>query len=139
MDEEKVETIRNKYGLPFHYYGDTVRRLFVVASVIMILALPFLTDRLPVPTIISILVIVLLTVTAGFLAPRNRWVISLDLLVSIGAVITFEYYAVQTYRDYSFADMLFIGNQVLAILFLFASYYSSKTMRSLFNKTNNFH
>ena len=137
MEEDKVETIRNKYGLPLHYYGDVVRKLFIAASIIMIVTLPFLTNRLPVPAFVSIIIIVLLSLAAGFLAPRNKLFISLNLLISIGAVLVFEYYAVDAYRTYSLTDMLFAVNQVLAMIFLFASYYASKTTRSLFNKTNN--
>ena len=134
MDNEKIELIRNKYGLPFHYYGDIVRKLFILSAIIMIVTLPFLTDRLPVPPFISIIIIVALPLITGFLAPRNKWVISLDLLVSSVAVIVFEYYAVQAYKTSPVSDTLFLVNQTLAIIFLFASYYASKTMRSLFSK-----
>ncbi len=138
MDQEKIELIRNKFGLPFHYYGDTVRRLFILSAIIMIVTLPFLANRLPVPPFTSILLIVALALMAGFLAPRNKWAITFDLLVSVGGVLVFEYYAVDAYNAYSVSDILFLVDQTLAILFLFASYYASKTMRSLFNKVTHF-
>jgi len=134
MDEEKIETIRNKYGLPFHYYGDVVRRLFILSAVLMIATLPFLSNRLPVSVPVSILVIVVLSIAAGFIAPRNRFAIYVNFAVSVTAVIIFEYYAVLFYKAYSAKDSLFIADQSLAVIFLFASYYASKTIRSLINK-----
>ena len=133
MDEEKITTIRNKYGVPLHYYGDTVRRLYVFSALIMIATLPFFTDRIPVPFFLSIIIIVLITLGAGFLAPRNKLAISFNLLISIGAVLVFEYYAVDAYKSHSYTDLFFLANQTLAIIFLFASYYATKTLRSLFN------
>jgi hypothetical protein len=127
-----MEKIRNKYGLPLHYYGDNVRQLLLVASVIMIATLPFLSSRLPVSTVWSIVVIVLLCLSAGFLAPRKKLAIILNLLISIGGFAVFEYTAVDTYSRFeSVTDMLFMINQVLALVFLFALYYSAKTFRSI--------
>lgn len=134
MDEEKIDTFRSAPNLPFHYYGDIVRRLFILSAIIMVVTLPFLTSSLPVSPLVSILVIVLLSLTAGLLAPRNRWVISVNLLVSLAAVIAFEYCAVDAYQRLSFDSLLFLVNQVLAIIFVFALYYASKTIRSIFNK-----
>jgi len=131
MNEEKIETIRSKYGMPRHYYGDTVRSLFILAAVIMIATLPFLTSRLPVPPTTSIIAIVALSIVAGLLSPRGKLIIWVNLFVSTAALLTFEYYAVQTYKMYSFADMLFWVDQILAIIFLFSLYYSAKTVRSL--------
>lgn len=131
MDDEKIESIRSKYGLPRHYYGDTVRRLFVLSAIIMVLTLPLLQNRLPVPPLVSILSIVFVGLFAGFLAPRNKWSIRLDVVVSLFGLLVFEYYAVEAYKMYSFSDIFFIINQILAVIFLFALYNSAKTIRSL--------
>jgi hypothetical protein len=131
--EKKPDQVQSKHVTWGHYYGDIVRRLFVLASFIMVVALPFLNDRLPVASTTSILGIVVISLVAGFLAPRNKWAIALNLLVSISALLVFENQAVEAYKLYSFSDPLFIVDQTLAVIFLFALYYSAKTFRSIFS------
>lgn len=131
MDNEKIELVRDKYGIPLHYYGGAVRRLFMAGALIMLITLPFFNNKLPVETVGSLCGIIILSLAASSIAPRKKLFIILDPLISIGALLIFGYYAVVTYNTYGFFNPLFFINQVLAIIFLFASYYSSKTLRSL--------
>src|SRR5690348_15461606 len=107
MDREKNEMA--------HYYGDIVRKLFIASAVTMIVTLPFLNSRLPVSTLTSVLIIVILSLAAGFIAPKSKLAISLDTAVSLLGLIVFEYYAVKAYRLYSFSDTFFLVNQLLAL------------------------
>jgi hypothetical protein len=111
----------------YHYYGDTVRRIFLIAAFVMALTLPFFVPKVPVPFYISLSSIPLLVLLAGLTNPREIWVLVVNVVASIAGSIVFEYYAVFGYRG---GDMpYFIVNQVLAVIFLIAVYFSMKTLR----------
>ncbi len=117
-------------GLP-HYYGDTVRKLFLVAGIIMLVTLPFFSKSLPQPLFISLLAIVVITTFAGFTSPRSFFIVILNALVSLIALLFFEYYAVISASG-GIDEPLFLINQILALISFFALYYSLKTVRGVF-------
>lgn len=116
---------------PLHYYGNLVRRLFLAGAIVMLLALPFLNYLLPIPLFCSLLAIIILSVVAGFTSPWRKWAIVMDEVIAIVAVLIFEYYAVNYYVKYSAASSLFLINQLLALDFLIALYFNTKTLREL--------
>lgn len=131
------EALRNEKLLTKHYYGDVVRFLFLAAAVIMLVALPFLNPNLPVPLIFSILIILTIGLVAGVTNPLQKSTLFITTGISAIALAVFEYYAVTTYINTSYTNILFIVNQVLALIFLFALYYSTKTLRArLIDKDN---
>lgn len=117
-----------------HYYGDTVRKLFLVGAVFMLASLPAMSSYLPVPLYVSILAAICIGVFAGITNPLQTWAAVLDLLISLTAVVIFEYQAVNGYQMYSFTHRTFWVNQILAIDFLIALYYSTKTVRGMLLK-----
>ncbi len=131
------ETLRNEKLLTKHYYGDVVRFLFLLAAVIMLVTLPFLNPNLPVPLILSILIILTIGLVAGVTNPLQKSTSAITTGISSIALVVFEYYAVTTYLASSFTNLLFIVNQTLVLIFLFALYYSTKTLRAkLIEKDN---
>lgn len=114
-----------------HYYGDIVRKLFFAASILMLAGLPFFSDRLPVSTIESLVVIVTIGFLAGLTNPVEPFPAIVNTLTSAIAVVIFEYYAVVTYQINSASDTLFLADQALAIIFLFALYFGTKTLRAM--------
>lgn len=114
-----------------HYYGNLVRRLFLTGAIIMLLSLPFLNSLLPVPLFYSLLAIIILSLVAGFTSPRKTWAIIVDEIIATVAVLVFEYYAVGYYLQYTALSGLFIVNQLLALNFLVALYYNTKTLREI--------
>jgi hypothetical protein len=112
-----------------HYYGDNVRRLFFVGAIIMLVALPSYHEFIAFPPMLSILAAVIVGIAAGFTSPKHKAVLMLDIVISLVAVIIFEYYAVDTYIKFSFSSLLLWINQALAIIFFLALYYSTKTLR----------
>jgi hypothetical protein len=130
-NKERIEFIKKRYNLVSHYYGDIVRKLFLVGALIMLVTLPFFNERLPVSVIISLAVIVALGFLAGATNPEKRSVATVNMLISIAAILVFEYYAVEVLRANSIRDPLFWTDQVLALIFLFALYYSTKTLRAM--------
>ncbi|OGY35205.1 MAG: hypothetical protein A3D99_00850 [Candidatus Andersenbacteria bacterium RIFCSPHIGHO2_12_FULL_45_11] len=112
-----------------HYYGDTVRKLFVVSGIIMLASLPFFNTYLPVPAYISLFAVVVIALVSGFTNPMQRWATMLDILVSLIACVTFEYSSVVGYGI--IPPALFWINQLLALLFFIALYYSTKSYRGI--------
>ncbi|MGE5041469.1 MAG: hypothetical protein ACM3IJ_01040 [Candidatus Levyibacteriota bacterium] len=117
-----------------HYYGDTVRKLFLAGAVFMLIALPFMSTFLSVPIYVSILAAIAIGVFAGITNPLQVWVAILNFILAVLAVIMFEYAAVNGYQTYSLTHRTFWVNQILAINFLVALYYSTKTVRGMFLK-----
>lgn len=112
-----------------HYYGDTVRKLFIVGGIIMLAALPFFNAYLPVPAYISLFAVVIVALVSGFTNPMQRMSAIGDIFVSLIACITFEYYAIQGYG--TIPTLLFFVDQLLAIIFFIALYYSTKSYRGI--------
>ncbi len=114
---------------PEHYYGDLVRKFFLTAAGIMVIGLPFILPFLPWPTLYSIVAIIVLGVLAGLTSPRQTWVIAVNTGVSIIAFLMFESYAIRFYNLNE--SYFFVMNQLLALIFLASTYYSTKTWRGM--------
>ncbi len=115
-----------------HYYGDTIRRLFLAAGIIMIITLPFFSALLPFPVVISSIGVLIIGFVAGMTSPRQSWVIILNLLVSVAGLALFEYYAVSAYHiqpQTQTTGLLFWTDELLALIFFFTLYFSGKTLR----------
>lgn len=117
-----------------HYYGDTVRKFFMIGAVFMLVSLPFMSQYLSVPLYISILTAIAIGIFAGITNPLQTWAAILDLIISTAAVAIFEYHAVSGYTSYSLTHRTFWVNQVLAVNFLIALYFSTKTVRGMLLK-----
>lgn len=117
-----------------HYYGDIVRKLFLLSAALMLFLLPFFTDYIPVSTNLAILIILSLGVFAGVTNPQQKSVAVINTVVAVAGVTVFGFYAIDSYLQYSYRNLYFWANQTLAIIFLFALYYSTKTFRAEFLK-----
>ena len=115
--------------VPEHYYGDLVRKFFLAAAGIMVIGLPFILPFLPWPPLYSIFAIIVLGVLAGLTSPTQSWVIAINTLVSIIAFLIFESYAIRFYNLNE--SYFFVMNQLLALIFLASTYYSTKTWRGM--------
>ncbi len=114
-----------------HYYGDLVRKLFIASAVAMLVFLPFYDYKIPVPYTVSIFVIVVLGVIAGVTNPLQKWVIVVNNIIAACGVAVFEYMAV---NNYDIKSLFFWVNQALALTFLVALYFSTKTFRGMILK-----
>lgn len=112
-----------------HYYGDMVRKIFLICGLVILITLPFLKSNISSPTFYSVVVILVLTFLAGMTNPRLRVVIVGDVVVSLISFCVFAFEAITKFTD--LVDLLFITNLTLAILFLFAFYWSVKSLRNL--------
>jgi hypothetical protein len=112
-----------------HYYGDIVRRLFLIAAFVMAATLPYFSPLIDKPLLMSIVGILVLAVAAGLSSPAYSLTSLLNALVALGAMVVFETYAVQSFTE-SGTDVFFLINQGLALIFLVAFYFGIKTLRS---------
>lgn len=111
------------------YHGGTVRYLFLGSAILLLFNLPIAQPGLPTP--FSIIGIVVLVVAAGFTNRLRKSVVIVDaLLAGIGFFIT-ESIAVVLYRSGE-VGRLFLSNLILSILFLFALYFSIRSIVKLF-------
>ncbi|MFA5954063.1 MAG: hypothetical protein WC817_00815 [Patescibacteria group bacterium] len=129
------ERSQEMFEVSAHYYGDTVRRLFVTAAVVIVVTTPFVSSFLPVPVLIAALGALAIVIVAGLTNPRERWSAALNLVTATVGSIVFQY---QAAIDYLVAAgnapklFMFTVDEVLAVIFMVAVYYSSKTFRVKF-------
>lgn len=112
-----------------HYYGDPVRQLFLAAAALSVIAAPFFPNILPFNTAQNVLFIVILVVAAALTNPRKRWTAFVDATIAAYGVIVTESIAIEEFGSSSWP--LFFARELLAIAFLFALYYSVKTIRAM--------
>ena len=112
-----------------HYYGDKVRSLLITIGIIMIVTLPFFTDRIPKPASFSIIAVLAIVILSGLLNPKHKSIIILNTLISAVAFVVFEYYAIATAQVYGASDTFFLVNEAMAILALVATYFGTKSVR----------
>ena len=137
MNEEREDPERRPLGLEpsyawwpsvAHYYGDVVRQMLLGASALLLITSPIYADniRLEFPfEVIGVLVIV------GFAAltnPRNRTISLCDAVIAgVGMVV----YGGWPLMDYDMIALtVFVLRIAIALLFLFAFYFSMKTVRA---------
>ena len=124
------QELKNEKSVTRHYYGDIVLFCFLLSAGVMLISLSFLYGRLPVPIYFSIFAILAIGIFAGFTNPLQKSTAVINFFISVVALFVFEYNAVKSYITFSISDLLFIVNQILALIFLFALYYSAKTLRA---------
>ena len=99
----------------------------------MLIFLPFLSGRIFAPLFLALMSIIALGLFAGLTSPKSVWVSILDMVISITALAAFEYQAALSFmQEDAFVAAVI---QFLAIVFLLASYYNTKTVRNMVNKS----
>lgn len=118
-----------------HYYGDIVRYLFLAAGIIMLVTLPLFQSLIETPLMVSITGIAVLGIAAGLTNPQQIVSAVVNFVISIVGFITFAYSATTSFQGKIENDKFILTNIILAAIFIFAIYFSMKTMRSrLLNK-----
>ncbi|MGB4076119.1 MAG: hypothetical protein WBK28_00230 [Minisyncoccia bacterium] len=112
-----------------HYYGDTVRVLFVIGAAILLVSQftpdPFMA---PIPALILAVVFVL---AAGLTNPVQLWIQWVNMLLSGGGLVFFGSIALMRYQE---TGNLFGKNIlliILVLLFLVTFYVAVRTLRGV--------
>lgn len=112
-----------------HYHGDVVRILFVLAAGLIFLA-ELLNGNLPFSTAATVLIAVLLVISAGITNPAQLWIHWVNLFFSLIGLMLFGGTALTRFRtDAPFSESFLVG--VIAVVFLAALYLSTRTVRGL--------
>ena len=124
------------FGSIPHYHGDIVRQLLLSAGALIIVAVPMLSTISIFTTPFELAGAVLLVVCAGMTSASRAWPLVLDAMVSAVGLVVYEPLALLAYRSGDL--LLFVVYEALSLLFLFALYFSIKTIRSMFSKKESF-
>ena len=130
MDETDYKgfSLWGSHDIP-HYYGDYVRQFFVAAAALSVLAIPVWGDLLPFGTLVQVGSAVVLVLLAGLTNPHGRGTLLLDAAVAGLGLLFIEAAAISFYQTQPF--MLFVAREAVALLLLFAFYFSVKTVRAM--------
>lgn len=117
-----------------HYHGDSVRALFVMSALILVVA-QSMGAELPLSTGGAVLAGVLLVITAGITNPDAKWIHWVNAFLAVWGTLLFGNSAVAHYRaGFGMLDSSFVYIEALAILFLVALYLTTRTIRGLLQK-----
>lgn len=118
-----------------HYYGDMIRKIFLICGFIMLSTLPFLKENISAPIFYSLLLILILAFFAGMTNPKLRYIVVGDIFVSLVGFSIFAFSAISRFDNF---NLFIVTNLALAALFLYAFYLSIKTFRGMrFSDTSN--
>jgi|GEM_PF-1077686 len=116
-----------------HYYGDYVRELLMACAALMLITAPFYANSLPIELPFIVLGAVVMVCVAAFTSPLKWGVISADAVTAGVGLIIYEIWALLKY-DID-PPHQFVLRQTIAVFFLFALYFSTKTLRSMIFRT----
>ena len=116
------------FGGVAHYYGDTVRQLFIVAAALLLIAAPFYADTLRSELFYEIAGAVVLVAIAALANPHNKSTFMFAAIAAGVGLVVYESWALNKYFDSTWVQ--FILREVIALIFLVAFYYSVKTLRA---------
>ena len=112
-----------------HYYGDYVRQIFMLCGAAMLIFSPFLASSFPASLPFEIGGALVVAILGALTNPARRISMLADAAVAGIGVVTYELLALNAY--YAGAMLAFVEREALAIAFLFALYFSLKTIRNM--------
>ncbi|MEK7155966.1 MAG: hypothetical protein AAB734_03745 [Patescibacteria group bacterium] len=112
-----------------HYYGDYVRQIFMASAAIMLVFSPFLARTFPMALPFEIGGALIIAVLGALTNPARQMSLLANAIASGVGVVVYELLALNAF--YSGAMIAFVEREALAIGFLFALYFSLKTLRNM--------
>lgn len=112
-----------------HYYGDIVRVIFIVGAIFILWGLPRITEIVNIPVFFPIIAVIVLGIAAGTTNPLKKISVQINAGVSVVFLGVFAYMSWYCYVNH-ITSIIELANQVAAILFLTASYFSIKSLRA---------
>ena len=111
-----------------HYYGDAVRIIFIIGAVLILWGLTGMVSLLHIPIILPIVAVAALAIAAGITNPAQKFSLQLNAALSVIFLIAFAYTAWYAHEQ-NIGGSVEFANQIAAVLFLVASYFSIKSLR----------
>lgn len=128
MENEPQVVMFKKSGIP-HYYGDSVRIMFVSCAIVYALSMPLFGNLIPSTTAIGIAIVLALILLAGITSPTMKWLMFVNAAVAAVGIYFLQSAAI-FFLD-SDSKVLFTLRELCVVLLLFAFYYSVKSFRSM--------
>jgi hypothetical protein len=117
-----------------HYHGDEVRILFFISAIIILVAQSTGID-LPFSGFTAVVIAIALVVVAGITNPAQYWIHWINAAFAVLGALVFGNSAIAHYRSgLSILDSSFIYIEALALLSLVALYFTTRTLRGLFQR-----
>ncbi len=113
-----------------HYYGDTVRVLFIVVLVGILAGAPLYTTALTAQLPFVVIGALVLITLAGLTNPQGHVVMIVNAVVSAFGILLFETWALLEYQNGTLLE--FVVREAIAFIFMFAFYFSLKTVRAMY-------
>lgn len=111
-----------------HYYGDSVRQLLIGASALMMISSPLYSDVLRQQFPFIIIGALLAASFAALMNPKDRWVVLGSAIISGVGVVSYAMWGMFGYETVN--PVAFMLRLAIAVIFLFAFYFSMKTLRA---------
>lgn len=112
-----------------HYYGDYVRQIFMGSAALMLVSAPFLAGDIPAALPFEIGGALVIAILGALTNPARQISMLANAIAAGVGIIVYELLALNAF--YSGAMIAFIEREILAIAFLFALYFSLKTLRNM--------
>lgn len=112
-----------------HYYGDYVRQIFMLCAAAMLIFSPFLTGGNFAILPFEIGGALIIAVLGALTNPVKQLSLLSNAIAAGVGVVTYELLALNAF--YSGAMIAFVEREALAVAFLFALYFSLKTLRNM--------
>jgi len=111
-----------------HYYGDSVRQLLLGAAALMLIFSPLYSDVLRQQFPFIIIGALLAAAFAALMNPRDKWVVLGSAIVSGTGLVIYAMWGMYGYKNVE--PVAFMLRVLVAVIFLFAFYFSMKTLRA---------
>lgn len=111
-----------------HYYGDYARQLMIAAAALILIGAPIYGNNLRVEFPFIVLGSLIIVGLAALINPRDMWVSAASTIFSGVGVLAYGAWGMFEYSASN--PITFILRLAIAIVFLFAFYFSLKTVRS---------
>jgi hypothetical protein len=128
MENEMEISFFKKKGIP-HYYGDSVRTMFICCAVVYTFAMPLFGNLIPSTTGISIGIVLVLVLLAGITSPMMKWLMFINAAIAAIGIYLLQSAAIFFFDTES--KVLFTLRELGVLFLLFAFYYSVKSFRSM--------
>ena len=112
-----------------HYYGDFVREFLLGGAVVMLFTAPFYADELRAELPIEVITAVILVALAAMTSPWKKSILVADAIAAGVVTIVYQIWALNGYGTTT--NVIFVLREAISIIFLFAFYFSVKTVRAM--------
>ena len=118
----------DRWPIVKHYYGDAARGLMLGASALLLVASPLYGNNLRAEFPFEVLGALIIVALAALTSPRDRWASVADSVVTGVGVAVYATWGIYEYDVIN--PIAFMLRLAIAVIFLFAFYFSLKTVRA---------